>query len=131
MRQAFQDRKSAIAAAVAGAVWVLFTIAYVTAPLGEQGRPWIADLVTLASAWTHLALSPVATCARRQRIGSTAGRPVLWSVGETLWAYYDLSPGLRRPSSIADLAQWAISPLWVAFTALRSIYVRGFGAGQR
>ncbi len=137
MLSAFQDRKNAVAAAVAGVVWVLFTIAYLAAPLGEQGRPWIADIVTLASAWTVAVLAFVLwrgydarEPAKRIWVLLLAGF-VLWSLGETLWAYYDVQPGAEAPfPSIADLA-WAVGylPLWLAlYLRYRSIEVRG-GSG--
>jgi hypothetical protein len=137
MTHAFQDRKNAVAAGVAGAIWVLFTIAYLAAPLGEQGRPWIADLVSLASAWTVAVLAFLLwrsydprEPAKRIWVLLLAGF-VLWSVGETLWAYYDLQPGAEAPfPSIADLA-WAVGylPLWVAlYLRYRSIEVRGGSA---
>jgi hypothetical protein len=137
MTHSFQDRKNAVAGGIAAAIWVLFTIAYLTAPLGEQGRPWIADLVTLASAWTVAVLAfllwrgyDAREPAKRIWVLLLAGF-VLWSVGETLWAYYDLQPGAEAPfPSVADLA-WAVGyvPLWVAlYLRFRSIEVRG-GSG--
>ena len=137
MWQAFQDRKNATAAGVAGAVWILFTLAYLTAPLGEEARPWISNLVTLASSWSVAVLAfllwrsyDAREPAKRIWLGLMIGF-VLWAVGETLWAYYDIRLGEEVPfPSIADLA-WAVGylPLWAAlFLRYRSIEVRGGAA---
>ena len=133
MTHAFQDRKNAAAGAIAGAIWVLFTIAYVASPLGTEGRPWISNLVTLGSGWRVAILAfllwrgyDAREPAKRIWLGLLVGF-ALWAVGETLWAYYDLRLGEEVPfPSIADLA-WAVGylPLWIAlYLRYRSIEVR-------
>jgi hypothetical protein len=125
------DRKNATAAGVAVGVWLLFTIAAWRRP-GEQ-----ADHGRRPCDWVRLtvAIGPLlwrATTARTRRgSGSLLAGFVLWSLGETLWAYYDVQPGAEAPfPSIADLA-WAVGylPLWIAlYLRYRSIEVRG-GSG--
>ncbi|HKY84675.1 MAG TPA: hypothetical protein VJ160_07605 [Anaerolineales bacterium] len=134
MSSAFQDRKNVTAAGIALAVWVLFTIAYLVAPLGDAGRPWISDGATLASSWSTAVLAFLLwkgydprEPAKRIWLALMIGF-ALWSVGETIWAYYDILLGAEVPfPSIADLA-WAVGylPLWIAlFMRYRSIGVRG------
>ena len=137
MTHAFQDRRNAAAAGIAGVVWILFTIAYVAAPLGAEARPWISNLVTLGAGWSAAAMAFLLwkgydprEPAKRIWLGLLIGF-TLWAVGETLWAYYDLRLGAEVPfPSFADLA-WAVGylPLWVAlFLRYRSIEVRGGSA---
>ncbi|MBF8262239.1 MAG: diguanylate cyclase (GGDEF) protein [candidate division NC10 bacterium] len=118
------DRRSLRFAVVAGVVWSAFSLAYVLGPLGDDSHTWVANIGTLLGAWSVVVLALLLwrSCAPDE----TARRIwqalllgfLLWAVGDTLWAFYDLLPGGEIPyPSPADLA-------W------RSMEVRP-GRGQR
>jgi hypothetical protein len=133
------DRRSLRFAVVAGVIWSAFSLAYVLGPLGDDSHTWVANIGTLLGAWSVVVLALLLwrSCAPDE----TARRIwqalllgfLLWAVGDTLWAFYDLLPGGEIPyPSPADLAWVAGYPplaaaLWLRY---RSMEVRP-GRGQR
>jgi len=133
-----QDRSSLRFAVVAVVVWAASSLAYILGPLGAGSHTWFANVGTLLGAWSVVVLALLLwrsyapdEVARRIWLALFVGF-LLWAIGDTLWAFYDLQPGAEVPyPSPADLA-WAAGylPLWLAlWLRYRSMEVRP-GRGQ-
>jgi hypothetical protein len=125
-----QDRKSLRFTVAAAVLWGLFSLGYILGPLGEESRTWVANLGTLLGAWTVVVLAgrlwrscDPGEAARRIWLAFFFGF-LLWAIGETLWAFYDLQAGANVPyPSIADVAWTAGYPLlcaalWIRYRSL-------------
>ena len=116
-----QDRRTRIFAIVAAAVWAAFSLGYVFGLLGPGSETWFANIGALVGVWSVTALAfllwrsydPDET-ARRIWLPLMIGF-LLWGIGDTLWAFYDLGPGADIPyPSPADIAWTVAFPfLWV------------------
>ena len=117
-----QDRKSFRFAVGALVLWAAFSLLYVLGPFGDDSPTWFANIGTLLGAWS---VAVLALLLWRSYTPDEVGRRVwlalflgllLWAIGDTLWAYYDLQPGGEVPyPSPADVAWVAGYPfLWAA-----------------
>ncbi len=103
-------------------VWAAFSLAYILGPFGGDSPTWIANIGTLLGAWS---VALLALLLWRSYTPGEVGRRVwlamflgflLWAIGDSLWAFYDLQPGGEVPyPSPADVAWVAGYPfLWTA-----------------
>jgi hypothetical protein len=131
MLKTLEDRSVLRFALAVGAIWAVFGLAYIFGP--GDAQTWIANIGTLLGAWGIFALAFLLRRFFEQ--GEIAHRIwslllvgfLLWAVGDSLWAYYDLLPGGEVPyPSLADLSWVAAYPvifigLWHRYRSMESV----------
>ena len=127
-----QDRRSFRFAVGAVAVWAAFSLAYILGPFGGDSHTWFANIGTLLGSWS---VAVLALLLWRSYAPDEVGRRVwlalclgfvLWAIGDSVWAYYDLQPGGEVPyPSPADMPWVAGFPflwagLWIRYRSMET-----------